>query len=75
MEEHLIPNHNMQLIELENKFIESNLNESIGKDNFDFLKQITSNKNSFTKTAGKNSVVTVIYLTASTAITIGDMSN
>ena len=34
-----------------------------------------SNKNSFTKTAGKNSVVTVIYLTASTAITIGDMSN
>jgi len=34
-----------------------------------------SNKNSFTKTAGVNSVVTVIYLTTSTAITIGDMSN
>ena len=34
-----------------------------------------SNKNSFTKTAGVNSVVTVIYLTANTAITIGDMTN
>jgi hypothetical protein len=34
-----------------------------------------SNKYSFTKTAGLNSVVTVIYLTTNTAITIGDMSN
>lgn len=33
------------------------------------------NKNSFTKTAGVNSVVTIIYLTTNSAITIGDMSN
>jgi len=34
-----------------------------------------SNKNSFTKTAGVNSVVTIIYLDTNKAITIGDMSN
>ena len=34
-----------------------------------------SNKNFFTKTAGVNSVVTIIYLTTNTAITIGDMTN
>ena len=33
------------------------------------------NKNSFTKTAGVNSIVTIIYLATNTAITIGDMSN
>ena len=34
-----------------------------------------SNKNSFTKTAGKNSVVTIIYLDTNNAITMGDMYN
>ena len=34
-----------------------------------------SNKNSFTKTAGKNSVVTIIYLDTNKAITMGDMYN
>ncbi len=34
-----------------------------------------SNKNSFTKTAGVNSVVTIIYLDTNKVITIGDMSN
>jgi len=33
------------------------------------------NKNSFTKTAGANSIVTIIYLATNSAITIGDMSN
>jgi hypothetical protein len=39
------------------------------------LSTTVSNKNLFNKTAGLNSVVTIIYLTTNTAITIGDMSN
>lgn len=33
------------------------------------------NRNSFTKTAGQYSIVTILYLSASTAITSGEMSN
>ena len=39
------------------------------------LSTTVTNKNLFTKTAGINSVVTIIYLTTNTAITIGDMTN